>query len=280
LKSVNQEKVSRDMQLEDLKNLNISIGLTGKENSSNARGHRPRQLLDYYTTIKSIIKKLSTKRTLYIYDFCCGRSYLSFYVNYLLKSDGIENVEFICVDWNAALIKRNKETAKTLKMANMKFFHADVMDFEMAYRPDIIYSLHACDIATDIMIYKGITHNARFILSVSCCQHRYRKKIKNATLAPITKHKAYKERLVDMVVDSMRAILLEKAGYKVTCFEFTSTTYTDKNIMLKCENVGINEMNNPILQKQYNQLASTFNVEPILNEYLTQGETKNETIYT
>lgn len=276
---MNNEKLLRYQRLEDIENLNIKIGLatpTGEQ--YNARSHKPQQMLDYYETVKSVIKKLSTKRTLYLYDFCCGRSYLSFYLNHLLQKEGICNIEFICIDWNVDLIKRNQQTAVNLNMANMKFIHANVVDYEFLEKPDMVYSLHACDDATDQVIYKGITEHARFILSVSCCQHTNRKRLKSPPLSPVTRHKPYKERLVDMISDTLRSLLLEANGYKVSIFEFSSTTYTDKNIMLKCEKVGDGNEKRETLLLEYEKLSALFNVRPLLERYLMEHSKQEEGI--
>ena len=85
---MNQNKI-----LQDLQTFNMHIGLANpKGENYKARLHKHRQMLDYYVTVKSIIKKLSTKRTLHLYDCGCGRSYLSFYLNHFLKNEGIKNV--------------------------------------------------------------------------------------------------------------------------------------------------------------------------------------------
>jgi len=270
---MNNEKLERYQRLDDIENLNVQIGLASPVgNHYKARSHKPQQLLDYYVTVKSVIKKLSTKRTLYLYDCCCGRSYLSFYLNYLLQKDGISNIEFICIDSNIDLIKRNQQTAMKMNMTNMNFVTATVIDYEFLKKPDIVYSLHACDNATDQMIYKGITETARFILSVSCCQHTNRKQLKSRPLSMVARYKPYKERLVDMISDTLRSLILEAHGYKVTVFEFSSTTYTDKNIMLKCEKVGDENDKQELAMVEYKKLVALFDMEPMLNRYLEKGE--------
>jgi len=249
--------------------LNIEIGLTAPNGTDyQQRSHRHQQLLDYYTTVKALMKKLSTKRTLYFYDCGCGRGYLSFYLNYLLKRDGYQNIHFICIDWNAKLITRNQEVIEKLNINNMTFVSANIFDYKFENTPDILYSLHACDTATDMMIYKGISENARHILSVSCCQHEMRRQLKSGLMGTITRHKPYKERLTDMIADSLRTLLLEIVGYKVTVFEFTSTTYTDKNVMLKCEKVGTTPIKIEIAQNEYHELSQLFEMNPKLEEYL------------
>ena len=49
-------------------------------------------------------------------------------------------------------------------------------------------------------------------------------------LISISRYSPYKERVVDMIGDSMRALLLEYFGYGVNLFEFTAAEQTPKNI--------------------------------------------------
>ena len=154
----------------------------------------------------------------------------------------------------------------------MTFHTADIANFNFPHQPDIVYSLHACNNATDLMIYKGITQNARFILSVSCCQHTMRNQMKGHPLSTVTRHKPYKERLVDMIADSLRTLMLEAQGYKVTVFEFVPTAHTPKNVMLKCERVGTSEQKSQLAKDEYQKLSGLFNMNPMLETYLQECE--------
>jgi len=255
----------------DIGEFNMLIGLADANgNNSKKRLHKQQQMLDYYTAIKSIVRKLSTKRTLYLYDCGCGRSYLSFYLNYYLRRDGIENVSFICIDSNKALIERCKLTAAQMSMENMAFYDSNIVDFDFPEQPDIVYSLHACDTATDQMIYQGITRNAKYILSVSCCQHTTRNQMKRHPLAMVARHKPYKEMLTDMISDSLRALLLETFGYKVTVYEFVAAAHTPKNVMLKCEKIQQTGRKSELAWVEYEKLSELFNIHPMLQVYLNE----------
>lgn len=51
-------------------------------------------------------------------------------------------------------------------------------------------------------------------------------------LSDILKHGVYRERISETVTDSLRALLLEAAGYKVQVFEFIGGEHTSKNVMI------------------------------------------------
>jgi len=259
----------KENNLPNLEELKVLIGLASPKGTDyKERLPKQQQLADYYVAVKSMIKKLSTKRTLYLYDCGCGRSYLSFYLNYHLQQDGFANVEFIGIDTNQDLIEKCRETASNLGMTNMTFYAGSIGEITFSHRPDIVYSLHACDGATDQMIYQGIIENARYILSVSCCQHTMRKQMKGHPLGLVARHKPYKERLTDMIADSLRTLLLETQGYKVTVYEFVAAAHTPKNVMLKCEKVGVTEEKAALAMAEYEKLSELFNMQPLLQEYL------------
>ena len=52
---------------QNIQDLNMLIGLAAPNGKDYKRRlHKQQQMLDYYIAVKSIIKKLSTKRTLYL----------------------------------------------------------------------------------------------------------------------------------------------------------------------------------------------------------------------
>jgi pyruvate/2-oxoglutarate/acetoin dehydrogenase E1 component len=72
-----------------------------------------------------------------------------------------------------------------------------------------------------------------------------------------------------MVADSLRAILLEKSGYKVDIFDFVSSRYTDKNTMVRSRKKGARQDIN--LDEEYKSVSSEFRIRPYLEELLTSA---------
>jgi len=257
--------------LDEIKDLFSQIGLvspSGKE--YNERLKKCGQLYDYLIVIQAVLKKLSAKRLLTLLDCACGRSYLSFFLNYALRTMGRSNLRFIGVDTNEQLIEKCGLAAAALGYTNMAFISTEVMDCHVEDDIDIVYSLHACDTATDQTILKGIMTNAPYILSVSCCQHFTRGQMRRHPLASITRHAHYKERMVDMVSDSLRALLLEAYGYRVDIFEFTTQKNTPKNIMLRAEKVNATDKRRSQALDEYIRLSDMFHVKPALELYLSE----------
>jgi hypothetical protein len=123
-------------------------------------------------------------------------------------------------------------------------------------------------------IAKGIIEDAKFILTVSCCQHTVRESLRNHGLGAMTRHGIYKERLSDMVADSMRTLLLESKGYKVSLFEYVPASETPKNIMLSANKIGtVSPRKSEEKMQEYNKLHDVFNTEPCLNAFVEKRST-------
>lgn len=232
------------------------------------RFRKERQLEAYLVQMKAVLRKLPKKRMLYLLDCGCGRSYLSFYLNYHLQKEGWTNLSFIGIDSNPELIRRCELAAKKLNFTNMAFHHGNIIDSPIGASPDIVYSLHACDTATDQMIARGIKESARFILSVSCCQHTLHSQIKKHPLKTFSQFRPYKERLVDMMADTIRGCILQSRGYDVNIFEFVTTQYTPKNIMLRAQRTVVTEENAMDFLSEGQELMKLFHLRPELVDLL------------
>ena len=67
--------------------------------------------------------------------------------------------------------------------------------------------------------------------------------------ADILKHGVYRERHSETVTDSLRALLLEFAGYKVQVFEFIGGGHTSKNVMITAVKKKDDVSTAPILER-------------------------------
>lgn len=253
---------------EKIKNLFREVGLSNRNNECYAaRSHKHLQVFAYIDQIKAAFSKLSTKRPLVMIDCGCGRSYLSFILYEYCKSVLNKKIIIYGIDSNSDLISNCDKTAKALGFENMRFYNSDVGSCKIMEDIDIVYSLHACDTATDQTIAKGIEVGAKYIFSVSCCQHTNRNKITNHPLKCVSRHQPYKERLVDMLGDTMRGLLLEHLGYGVKIFEFVAAEQTPKNIMLRAIKNTVKIRDREEALANYKQLTTMFNFSPALEEY-------------
>src|SRR5262249_10495300 len=66
-----------------------------------------------------------------------------------------------------------------------------------------------------------------------CCQHELFRQLRNDAMRPLLKHGILRERLNALVTDSLRANLLEIAGYAVQMLEFIDMEHTPKNLLIR-----------------------------------------------
>ena len=224
------------------------------------------QILAYLEIIHSEIRKYSKQRPLVFIDGCAGNCYLSFLVYYYYTEIEERPITIHCVDKNEKLMNNSKLLAQHLGFADMQFHACDILDYNLHSKVELVYSLHACDSATDKTLYLGMENKAASILSVTCCQHSLKKNFRNSRYRGITKHSVFKDRMLYMVGDSLRALLLEMGGYKADIFEFTSSRYTDKNIMIRARKG--NSIHSLIVKEEYQKIRDELKVSPALETYI------------
>jgi len=184
-----------------------------------------------------------------VLDFGAGKGYLTFAVQHHLQATGrvpdVTGVELrddltgLC---NAAVAR--------LGLAGLHFATGDVRHFapEAAYtdaahtdaaytdaacRIDIMIALHACDIATDVAMHRGVRSGAAIILCSPCCHKQLRPQMHSpALLAPMLRHGIHMADQAEMLTDALRALLLQAEGYDAQVFEFISPEHTSKNKMV------------------------------------------------
>jgi hypothetical protein len=224
------------------------------------------QILAYLEVIHANIRKYSPKRNLFFIESCAGNCCLSFLVSHYYTNIEKRSVTICCIDTNSSLMDKARSVAGEMGFERMNFHTGDVLEYEKQGSVDLVYSLHACNTATDGTLYLGLKTGAKTILSVSCCQHYIKKQLRNPRYRGITKHGIFKDRLVYIVGDSLRALLLEMNGYKADIFEFVSSRYTEKNIMIRA-NINNNGRNQELLE-EYEKVCREFNIQPLLELYL------------
>ncbi|MBQ3040802.1 MAG: SAM-dependent methyltransferase [Clostridia bacterium] len=191
-----------------------------------------RQINKFLEHIKSIEKYLPSDN-LNIYDLCCGKSYLSFAVYHYFKYIKGISISMRCVDLKADVIEYCEGVAKRLGFDGMEFTCADINAYKMDAPVHLVISLHACDIATDIVLNKASENGARVILSTPCCHHELNHTINCDSLEFVTKHSMLRQKLCDALTDSLRLLKLEGEGYEVSALELIDPEDTPKNIILK-----------------------------------------------
>lgn len=207
-----------------------------------------------------------------IMDCACGKSYLSFALNYYFTELRKLRTKIIGVDYNQGVIKASKQMAEGLGYHNMEFLCEDLRQFDYGKKIDLLISLHGCDIATDYAIYSGLRHKAGAIVVVPCCHKELAEQIAYDPFESMMRHGIFKRRFCDVLTDSLRVLLMEMMGYKVSVIEYVSPLDTPKNIMLKAVRVS---GYSTAAKEKYLRLKEQFHVHPTLEmllcDYLKVG---------
>ena len=172
---------------------------------------------------------------LQILDFGSGKSYLTFAVQYFLESVKKIPCQITGVDLKEDVIKSCSDLAARLGVKNMNFVCGDIANYN-GKNPDIVITLHACDVATDYALAFAVERGAKAILSVPCCQKEINAQLSkksNELFAPLLRHGIFRERFSALMTDAVRAQLLEARGYKVQVLEFIDMEGTPKNLMIR-----------------------------------------------
>lgn len=210
------------------------------------------------------------KEKLRIVDCACGKSYLSFVLNYWLWQEKRIRADFTGIDISEQTIKESRKKAQNLGYSNMKFLNQDLsqIDDNELQSPDLVISLHACDVATDMAMGYGIRNEAKAIICVPCCHKELLEKYENETISPLVKHGIFRARFNDLLTDSLRVLKLEACGYKVSCVEYCSPLDTPKNLLIKAQKIADR---NPEAEKEYRCMLQEFHVTPSIEFYSSKA---------
>ena len=191
-----------------------------------------RQINRFLEHIEDVYGELGEGEIL-IYDLCCGKSYLSFAVYYYLKVVKARDVKLVGIDLKRDVIDWCNNLAHTLGYSGMTFIYDDVRNTPRDRVPSMVISLHACDVATDIVINSAIELGARVILSTPCCHRYMNDRISEDCLRFVTRFPHLRNKLCEVLTDSVRLLRLEKNGYKVAALELTDPDDTPKNTLIR-----------------------------------------------
>ena len=142
-------------------------------------------------------------------------------------------MEIVGLDLKEDVIAACSSLAERSGAAGLRFERGDIASFEAGGSVDLVVSLHACDTATDEALAQAVFWQADAILAVPCCQKEAYRQLESRLLAPLLRHGLAKERFAALVTDTLRAQLLELAGYRAQLVEFVAIEHTAKNVLIR-----------------------------------------------
>ncbi len=245
------------------------IGIMSKDGKIKNNKIRKYNQIDHYVELlEGVLDSLPKNKVITILDCGCGKSYLTFVLNYYLTEIKRRKCKFIGLDISEGVINSSKEMAKNLGYRNMEFHAIDIKMYKPKEKINVVMSLHACDTATDMALALGIKLESDCIIAVPCCHRQMLSQYNYEPFEGITKHGILKARLADVLTDGMRSMMLEAKGYDVSVVEYISPLETPKNLMIRALK---SSDENYDLMSEYLNLMSSLNVYPALYEFLNEG---------
>lgn len=198
-----------------------------------------RQINRFIEFIDDTLDHLPKDKQIRIVDFGSGKSYLTFALYYYLKIEKGLDIRVTGLDLKKEVIEECQRIAKDLQYDdNLEFLVGDINDYNEETSVDMVVTLHACDVATDMALARAVKWGAKVILSVPCCQHELNRQLDAPALEIMTQHGLIKERFAALATDSIRAEILKLVGYDAQLLEFIDIEHTPKNILIRAYYTG------------------------------------------
>ncbi len=213
-----------------------------------------RQICRFTEHIADIYDRLPRDGDILVYDLCCGKSYLGFAVyHYLTKTKG-RCVKMLGVDLKGETIKKCEMIAREAHFDGMSFITDDIRNLPKDKNPHLVLSLHACDIATDIVLDSAAALGAKIILSTPCCHRYLNDKISSPELKFVTDFPHLSGKLCEVITDAIRLARLKSFGYKVKALELTDPDDTPKNTLLRAVKVKMSKEETALAKEEYRKI--------------------------
>ena len=237
-----------------------------------------KQINKYLEFIDDVIEELKVKKLITnhinVLDFGCGKSYLTFALYYYLKNYRKDlTFSIVGLDLKKDVIEFCNKLAKKLNYENLEFLNGNIKDYDKSKEVDFVFSLHACNNATDYSLEKALSLDAKAILAVPCCHHEFFEKIqknKNSefynTLKIMADNGVVLDKFATLATDSFRSLSLELCGYKTKMIEFIDMEHTPKNILIKAIKSKSSNLKEKLVE--YNKLKEFLGIKPLLEDLI------------
>jgi hypothetical protein len=237
-----------------------------------AKYNKFRQINRFLELVEDVIEKLPKERTLQIYDFGSGKSYLTFALHHLLTQLRDYDVQIIGIDRNPDIVADCMRIATHLRCRGLEFRTGDIGTVEASGDVDMVVSLHACDTATDDALAQAVRWETPVIFAVPCCQHELSLSIKNEHLQPITQHGILHDRFAALATDALRAAALQICGWQTRIVEFIDLEHTPKNLLIRAVRQSTNEAQQQAAIAEYHRFKEFLGLErPYLERVLGEA---------
>ncbi len=245
-----------------------AIGILSKDGKIRNNMIRKYNQIDHFVELVRPMLEEDDSDVVTVLDCGCGKSYLSFVLNYFIHDVLHRRCHITGVDISPAVIEASRRTAESLGYNNMEFICADLRTYR-ADRPSMVISLHACDTATDMAMGLAVRSGAKNIACVPCCHRELLDRLKFPGMEAITRHGVFAARFNDLFTDGLRTLKLESEGYRTSVVEYISPLDTPKNLLILARKVSDG---NPEARREYEALLRMLSISPAIERECTLPE--------
>ena len=236
----------------------FQLGITDRQgNVLPSMQFKFKQINKYVEILDGLIKQIDFQGTVKVVDMGAGNAYLTFALYEYLVINRKLDVQITGVEQRPDLVEKTNRISRSANLENLRFVEGMIGNFAVK-EMDVLIALHACDTATDDAIAAGIKAGAQLIVCAPCCHKQIRQTMKPPFDAlPMLKFGILLERQAEILTDTIRALIMEKHGYKSQIMEFIETEHTPKNLLITGirtnKNIDIEEIDGKIdfLKKQF-----------------------------
>lgn len=225
-----------------------------------------KQINRFVEMIDDSLSYLPKGRTIRILDFGSGKSYLTFALYHYLKIEKGLDIHVTGLDLKKEVIEECAQIAEDLNYEHLEFLVGDINDYNDETAVDMVVTLHACDVATDMALARAVRWGASVILSVPCCQHELNRQLQAPALDVMLQHGLVKERFAALATDSIRAEILSLVGYETQLLEFIDMAHTPKNILIRAYYTGKKPSTEQF--ERYERFTQLLHAQPFLAKEL------------
>ncbi|BDH63456.1 methyltransferase [Lysinibacillus sp. PLM2] len=227
-----------------------------------------KQINRFLEFIHDCLDYLPKDKQIRILDFGSGKSYLTFALYYYLKVEKGLNIKVTGLDLKKEVIEECRQIAEDLNYEDLEFLVGDINEYNEETSVDMVVTLHACDVATDMALARAVRWGAKVILSVPCCQHELNRQLDAPALDIMTQHGLIRERFASLATDSIRAEILSLVGYETQILEFIDIEHTPKNILIRAFYTGKKPTREQ--QNRYHSFVQFLSAKPFLENELQE----------
>lgn len=149
--------------------------------------------------------------------------------------------QLIAVESRPELVEKVKQATQD-RYPNFTMIEGSALEATLPDRVHLVLGLHACDLATDHAIARGITHKADYLSLVPCCQAEFAQALKQSSrkdaLASLWSAAHHRREFGAHLTNVVRAQALKSVGYAVTVTELTGWEHSMKNELILARRMG------------------------------------------